>query len=588
MPNIEQSVEEAVEPVVVPSRWTLLCKALVCAILICLALDAVFDRAFTKNVADGVSYLDIGDSVARGDVSALLNAYWSPAYPVVLLAGLTLIHPPPTLQLATIYGTNAVVAVFALCTLLYLVTGLPARTDTTETFGLSRPMLTGLACALFMISIEADVPVEQITPDLLLGGLLWLSGGAMLRISSNQKLFHYVLLAVSLSLAYFTKAVALPLAIAALAMLPFMGRNRNKALRGLAVASAVTAAFVAPYIGQISKRKGRFTFGDTGALNYAWIVDGSERVEVQNDSRQGHASLHLLHPTRRLLAVPAVYEFAEPVKGTFPAFDDPSYWDDGLRPRLYLKGEIWHIAMNLFHTFSWLARRGAIVVGLLFLLILRRRARIPFARDAVLPLLLWFGALWGIYLMVDVEDRYVFGALIAVIILIASGVRLPNSGTLRTAVTTCIVLVVCGIAVRALEFRTDKAYLAVKEKEIGPYHDPYWAVGENLRNRMGLRQGDTLACLEKACESPYWARLEGFRVVADLPREAEYWTHNAEVRGKVLSVLDSIGVRALVSRGLGEGAESEGWIPLGSNLYARATTTVDSPSALIQRFRGRR
>ena len=264
------------------SRWTYLCGALVVTILYCLTADAIFDRNFVRNIADGVSYLDITDAVARGHMSALLNAYWSPGYPLVLFAGLKLLNPSPPHQLAAIYAINAGIAVFALLCLTYFMGGLPEAEPESTRFGLDRRMLFAVALALFLLAVATDVPVYQITPDLLLGAWLWVSAGAFLRIAREQRMAHYVILALALSIAYFTKAVAFPLAVVALILLPFAGGDRKKALRGSLIALTLVGALAVPYIAKLSASKGRFTSGipERSIMHGSWTTRSVTRYRT--------------------------------------------------------------------------------------------------------------------------------------------------------------------------------------------------------------------------------------------------------------------------------------------------------------------
>jgi hypothetical protein len=320
-------------------RWGVFCGALVAAVVFCITADTIFDRNFPKNISDGVAYLDIADAAAHGNPAALLNAYWSPGYPVALFVGLTILHPSPPRELAAIYAIDGMLGLIALCCLVYFVNGLPVPPDTGGSFGLTRPMLLSVACVLFLVAVQREAGPEIMTPDLLLAACLWLGGGAFLRIAHRQRIYDYAILALALAMAYFTKAVALSLVIAAGVLLPFTGAHRNRALRGLAVYLLIVAALISPYFAKLSASKGRLTFGESGPLNYAWIVDGADgpdRWHLQNDSSHGHARLALAHPARRLLRSPEVFEYASPIGGSFPTFDDPSYWDDGLKPVFYL------------------------------------------------------------------------------------------------------------------------------------------------------------------------------------------------------------------------------------------------------------
>ncbi len=572
-------------------RWTAICCALIAAVVACLAVDAVFDRNFSKNINEGVAYLDMAYGLAAGHPGALLNSYWSPGYPVVLSIGLTLLHPSPARELAAIYAIDAAIGVLAFCCLIYFVTGLPTPSDRAGMVGLTRPMLLAVASALFLVAVQADAPVYLMTPDLLLAAFLWLAGGAFLRVAQRQRIDHYVILALALALAYFTKAAALVLVIAAAAILPFTGASRKRAIRGGLVYVGVAALLIAPYVAKLSSAKGRFTFGDSGSLNYAWIVDGADgpnRWHMENDSPHGHARMQLSHPARRLLTSPGVYEYASPIQGTFPTFDDPSYWDEGLKPAFYLKGEIWHLAMNGYHTLSWFGRRGEFVVALLVLLVVQRHFRASGVFRETLPVLLWFASLWGVYLLVDVEDRYVFAVLTAVLLLAAAGVRLPASGTVRRMLAICTVLVACGAGIRSLDAAGHKVFygirplfvgsINVRMNAVGPYQNPYWEAAQILTGKLGLHANDSVACMQLGCDNSYWARLAGLRITADISSETDYWTHSPEERAKAMAVLSEDGVKALVTRHLGAGAESEGWVPLydphetpAEELYARLT-----------------
>ncbi len=587
---VETKLKESRESSGIQARhWMLMCGFLMAAIVLYLGVDAVFDRNFRKNITDGVAYLDISHALASGHPEALLNPYWSPGYPVTLAAGLAILHPSPARELAAVYLIHWAIGILALLGLVYFVSGLPVPAQTGRTFGLTRPMLLALGCALFLVALQADVPIYLMTPDVLLAALLWLAGGTFLRIARGQRIYHYALLAVALSLAYFTKAVALSLALAALPILPFAGPDRRRAARGLLVYVATAAILISPYVAKLSAAKGHFTLGESGGLNYAWIVDGSDgpnRWHMQNDSPAGHARLHLVHPARRLWKSPDVYEFATPVQGTFPIFDDPSYWDDGLKPAFYWKGQLWHIAMNAYHTVSWFQRRGEFVVALLLLFLAQRHFRMRARLREVFPVLLWFASLWGVYLLVDVEDRYVFAILTAVLLLAAAAIRLPDSGNLQKVVAACTIILACGAVIRSIDTAGGKFYTGIKSmyigpvkaKAVGPYDNPYWEVAQTLTNKLGLRPNDQVACMHLGCDNTYWAPLAGLRVTADVSRDVNYWESSPADRAQAMSVLAAAGIKAVVTENLGAGAESEGWVALsdpreipGQGLYARLT-----------------
>jgi len=106
---LEAQVRETETAGIEAVNWGWICRALIAAIVLCLAIDATFDRTFTKNLADGSAYLDVSNAIAHGNAKALLNTYWSPGYPVALYLGLRLLHPSPARELAAVYAINCVV-----------------------------------------------------------------------------------------------------------------------------------------------------------------------------------------------------------------------------------------------------------------------------------------------------------------------------------------------------------------------------------------------------------------------------------------------------------------------------------------------
>ena len=226
------------------------------------------------------------------------------------------------------------------------------------------------------------------------------------------------------------------------------------------------------------------------------------------------------------------------------------------------------------------------MIGLLFLLCFQTRSRISARVREILPVLLWLAALWGLYLLVDVEDRYVFAVLTSILLLAAASLRLPDSPHLRRALTICTVILVCGAVIRSMDAAGEKVFYGIRQmfigpvkmKAVGPYQNPYWEAAQTLTSTLGLHPNDSVACMHLGCDNTYWARLAGLRVTAEISRETDYWASSPADRTRGMAVLAGAGVKAVVTRHLGAGAQSEGWIPLSDpnetpaqELYARLT-----------------
>jgi hypothetical protein len=147
--------------------------------------------------------------------------------------------------------------------------------------------------------------------------------GLLARIASGEaSLRDQAALGLALALGYLAKAPFLPIAVVCLGLAFVFGRKRT--LVGVAVFLCVTGAYVAV----LSQAKHRFTLGDSAKLNLAWHVDGVPKTNWQGGPDENGQPQH---PTRQPSAHPEIFEFGEPVAGTYPPLYDRSYWNQGVR-----------------------------------------------------------------------------------------------------------------------------------------------------------------------------------------------------------------------------------------------------------------
>src|SRR5688572_326585 len=98
---------------------------LTCAWLVALALGAwhLWHGRY-QITGDGVSYLDIGEALVRGDWATALTAYWSPLYPAVLGLAIRAAQPTPASEFAVVAVVNFLVYVTAIAAFHYMLTGI--------------------------------------------------------------------------------------------------------------------------------------------------------------------------------------------------------------------------------------------------------------------------------------------------------------------------------------------------------------------------------------------------------------------------------------------------------------------------------
>ncbi|MGH9580021.1 MAG: hypothetical protein ACRD2R_03430, partial [Terriglobales bacterium] len=288
---------------------------------------------------DSISYLDIAQAYARGDWASAISTFWSPLYPWILALVLRLFHPSPESEYTAVSLLGLVFYFALLLAFLFLWRSLEETADSAGKDSKEEPPLATHAIARLVLGYAiffwGALQLLRIGPNLadqLLSVFVVLAAAFLVRLRRpHPRLRDYAALGAVLALGYLAKAVLFPLVPIFLVTAALAPPPGSRSRRGVVMAAAVFLALALPWIAVLSRHAGRFTWSDTGPLNYAWIIN---RAPMFN--WQGHppGTGTPVHPTRRIFDVPAAYEFASPVPGTYPYWYDPTYWNQGLRPHL--------------------------------------------------------------------------------------------------------------------------------------------------------------------------------------------------------------------------------------------------------------
>jgi hypothetical protein len=275
---------------------------------------------------DGVSYLDMGDQYWKGNWQAALNPYWSPLYG--LLTGLMFRVAKPSMrwEYPEVHLLNFTIFLATLfCFEFFWRELLRSRSDNAWE-GVSRMYAWILGYQLFACVIFGADALALATPDLLVAALVLVVSGMMLRFRAGRMNTAVAgLFGVVLGVGYLAKAAMLPFAIVAITtMLAIAWRNhRSKSL--VAASLLCFFAVLSPFVAALSKNQQRFTFGDSAKINQGWFVNGVN-PNYRHWQGNGTGNPGALHPTRKVLSWPEIYEFATPVEGTYPVWYNPAYW----------------------------------------------------------------------------------------------------------------------------------------------------------------------------------------------------------------------------------------------------------------------
>jgi hypothetical protein len=299
----------------------------------------------------------------------------------------------------------------------------------------------------------------------------------------------------------------------------------------------------------------------------------------------GSATVDLLHPEKQLLAQPGIYSYRAEPYGTYPAWFDPTYFHERIVPIFNAKRLVHRDVRNVVLSLRYVLNHPEALILLVLLLVCGARfGSTDWRRTAFwLPPVLLGMAIWAIYGLVNIEERYITLAYLLI--------ALPVFATLKTseihanpwrrrgatAMVAVLAFLALGESLRvALEERRNESGAGLSAAWVSP---PIFGAAKAL-NALGVGSGDEIACMGTiAClNDPYWMRLADVRVLTEVynPDAKNLWLEFEGLpnRQQVEAVLKAEGAKVVVAAfdsgdATSRTPASEGWIRLGeSNLYA--------------------
>ena len=381
---------------------------------------------------DAVGYMDLSGYMLAHRWSLVVNGYWHPLYPAVLALGQIIFRPTRFHELSAFYWMSDAIFVLEVLSMVAFTAGLcrlRSRLAQAQTFLLGAPVLHLFGLALLLIAVQRELSPGKIRPDALLQALLLFGVASLANLLATGRTRYAVPMGLSLGLAYLTKSFALAFTFASLvifvvAALFLVRLPLRRIVLSLGVVLLCFGAIAGPYIAALSRQHHRLDMGDSGALNYAWFVGDTEKLHLQPSMTNsfGAASVHLIHPEKQLLGDPPVYSFQGYPYGTYPPWFDPTYFNEHIVPHVSLRQALPRMAKNVELTlkYGFDHLEAWIILGVLVLCgvpVLRRGRERAFAA----PVLAIGLAVWAIYGLVNIEQRYVtVGFLIIIMALFAS------------------------------------------------------------------------------------------------------------------------------------------------------------------------
>jgi hypothetical protein len=524
--------------------------------------------------ADGIAYLDMSDAVLEGRWRDLPNAHWSPLYPV-LLAVARLLAPSLDAELHVAHALQVGLFLAALLALACYASALAAlsrnrASDLAATdAGLARPSLVALALSVGAVILLETIGLARLTPDLLLCVFIFLSAAFALRMRAEPSSPWYpIAFGVSAGLGYLSKAFLFPMAFVWLFATWWSLRRAGLRRRGVWIAGATFALIAAPWIAVLSAGQGKLTFSESARLNVLWMQNGLPWANWQGEAGPKGVPQHA---PRRLHREPEVFEFAQPIQGTYPLWNDPAYWNAGAVAEPTLRATARIAGQSAWTLLKLLLGLGGPAMAILALCVLQRGVRAPWREAwhrwlAFLPPAIAVGA----YGIMWLEPRYVgpFLALLAVSAL--DVVWVPSEPAWRSAAAA---ILTAGLGFCAL-FCVQDVTPEIREAVSGTGAPMHLTARRSLGALGREESAEPIAVVDHGKPFPegfYWARYLRSRIVTSVVSHGgiDEWAGDDEAVQSVRRTLRGAGVRWLFSMRRPSGAAAEKWRVVGdSGLYA--------------------
>jgi hypothetical protein len=524
--------------------------------------------------ADGISYLDIGDAYFNANWAVAVNPVWSPLYSWILGFGNFVINPPMEWAFFLVHAVNFLLFLCALASFEYFwdtLHRLNAAEQQAGEYSIPGWLWWVLGYLLFIWTSLSLIQIWAVTPDILMAVFVLLAAAQIVRIRSGEtSLRVFALLGLLLGLGYLSKSFMFSVAFVFIGLSLLVQKIGWPSLRRTAITAAAFLIISLPFILAISNVKGRLTIGEAGTVTFLRYVNGMPFPHWQGDPARGMVPSH---GSRVIHQSPPIYEFGEPIGGTYPISLDPSYWYEGIEPRFdpgVLLSSLF--ANSLIYLKLFTHEMGFLTAAVLALYFMGRRQngnilQILRRWALVIPAVIAL----GLYALILVEDRY-----IAIFVLLfwpdfLRNIRVSDDARSRGWLRALTLIAALGLLINIGLFNLDgfarlnQAGAAAVSEPKAPPARPL-QVAQALRD-VGIEPGDRVGVIGYAYDS-FWARLAGVKITTEMldTDAAPLWRGSVPLQ-PVLQAFQQAGAAAVIAERVPKNADMTGWHQVENSSY---------------------
>jgi hypothetical protein len=507
-----------------------------------LAIVLVWASRFFVN-PDGVSFLDLSDDIAAGQWGSAVNAHWGPLYPAILSVWLRPLSPGSPFESTAVHALNGVLFLVSIGTFDFFLRELGASQRKISgdkpawAMAIDSPAGLNAAYAIFFFCCLVLVGVRVVTPDMLLVALLFAAAALIVRIERGEAgVTAFIFLGALLGLGFLAKAVMLPVSLFLMAASFFATRKIPEYAAKHSIAVAMFAVFVAPQIVSLSIKAGRPTFSNSAEIVYGLKVN--RYPKLWNGKPEGSGTP--LNPIVAINENPNAFAF--PVNlphRTYPLWDDPAVWYEGMTPHFNVSDQRAALSRNLKSDLGFSLK---ILLPLLVVLLFRDRRIRPrhllFVGTAMLVTVA--------YLFLHIESRLAGPWLAIIVTSLLAGVAIDPRGIRRTAGVYAVHLVTAICLISIVTYVIDQSFSSKADRGLVSQNLPY-EVAQRV-HALAIPRGARVALVGDESDI-YWARLSGVQVAFQipLPEADSYWAMSAAARDSLHRMLAARGASAVIA-----------------------------------------
>jgi len=522
--------------------------------------------------ADGISYLDIGDAYFHADWANAINAVWSPLYSWILGFVNYILKPGMAWQFPIAHFVNFFIYLATLTCFEFLWDEVRSPLNESGSLGIPDPFWWALGYLLFTWTTLSLIQIWSVTPDMLMAAFLFLAAGMVAQIRrGDDHPVRFLSLGLVLGLGYLTKTFMFSVALVFLGLAWLIQKQTGSSLSKMLLAIGIFLLISLPFITLISKAKGRFTIGEAGTVTYVRHVLGVPYPHWQGDPQH---NIVPAHPSRLIHQSPAIYEFGEPIGGTYPISTDPSYWYEGIKIPFSLKNLMGPLlASGTYYLDLFFQKQGILFACIAALYLMGQWKRQAFLETVnqwalTIPAVVAF----GLYAFVLVAGRYIGGFVILFWSDILANIQIPEQPNSKKWIKVLSSLAAAGLVINIILFNLDgltRLNPSVGVNFVGPPAPPAkpLAVAQTLE-QLGIQQGDKVGVIGYAYDS-FWARLARVKIVAEMS-EAEavkLWNEEENLQQSVLRAFAGTGAKAVIAEYVPDYVQMTYWHQVGNSNY---------------------